>query len=403
MPQANDGSGVKGHCSPSTSHTHKYIPSSSYVIRTVLSHRKPSNVVRVKPITVSEYNEELCLKWLQAYKDGIYDFTESIQRRKALLEGYTFNRKLTPHIYLGIAPLKYVEDLCEGGRIEIGDLIQEQDFRTYLNEKSNHFEQEIEYALVMKCPSNPDGWLDCQLKKHDFALQPEKLVKLARDIASIHQQLEPAPPDFGTIARLQGKLNVNLKCLYSVCRALGLEAEEPEAAIAVPLKAALHRYQWLFKQRWERKHIKRCHGDLKANNIYLNITDQTFDVWIIDCIDFDKRSDFYYIDTLSDLAMLLVSILRHLEWKQWGILLNTFFDAYSFSSEIKAYEPLLWYYMAEKAIVCAYTSLFYDKASKDFSKGFLDIAKVLASKLTDKPEVIQEKPPEKTALIPIGA
>src|SRR5260370_41514472 len=120
---------------------------------------------------------------------------------------------------------------------------------------------------------------------------------------------------------------------------------------------------------------KRCHGDLKATNLWVRpksslggLKKNGQELIALDCVDFNP--DFCHIDTLSDVAMLAIDIEMHLTSKtdnsinaRFGQKLAEHF-LYTYLEEAKerseAVWPLLEYYMTEKSMVCAYVSILYD-------------------------------------------
>src|SRR6266568_1215617 len=138
------------------------------------------------------------------------------------------------------------------------------------------------------------------------------------------------------------------------------------------------------------KHVKQCHGDLKASNIWVETVKQNDDfmqnVRILDAVDFNES--YRNIDVLADLAMLIVDIeangaqYHDREWrhgrdyklatgliKEYLLLTN--------QAEDGTVGPVLTYYLIEKAIVRAIICLVYDRDDRDerqLGKQFLDIA-----------------------------
>jgi aminoglycoside phosphotransferase family enzyme len=110
----------------------------------------------------------------------------------------------------------------------------------------------------------------------------------------------------------------------------------------------------------------------------------------LDCIDFN-RTEFYHIDTLSDVAMLAVDIEM---WLPYWLHVNTgsipdkkpaqrFLDHYLFLFQDRRnelVESLLAYYMTEKAVVCTFITTLYEK-SYDLSLNYLRIAHQCAKRL----------------------
>jgi aminoglycoside phosphotransferase family enzyme len=113
----------------------------------------------------------------------------------------------------------------------------------------------------------------------------------------------------------------------------------------------------------------------------------------IDCIDFNP--DFCHIDTLSDLAMLVIDLEMHFEtdWlklnrcsneqEQERKSLTTYFlDCYfrEMQEDKAKWDPLLGYYMTEKSMVCAYVSILYDERPL-IGKKYLEVSHFHAQKL----------------------
>ena len=126
-----------------------------------------------------------------------------------------------------------------------------------------------------------------------------------------------------------------------------------------------------FNKRYREGHIKRCHGDLKAANLWVcppdNDSQAQERLIPLDCVDFNP--EFCNIDTLSDVAMLAIDLEMRLgnpvgngnEKLSGQQLARHFLHTYlKASGESETVWPLLEYYMTEKAMVCAYMSVQYD-------------------------------------------
>jgi aminoglycoside phosphotransferase family enzyme len=105
----------------------------------------------------------------------------------------------------------------------------------------------------------------------------------------------------------------------------------------------------------------------------------------LDCIDF--KPEFCYIDTLSDVAMLVVDLERLYprETKLTKRFLHTYLS--NMQENLKFVEPLLEYYLTEKAIVCSYVSILFDDQQDDqeheLGKKYLQIAHRHAQRLRE--------------------
>ena len=159
---------------------------------------------------------------------------------------------------------------------------------------------------------------------------------------------------------------------------------------------ACESYTHYFEQRHKGNYIKRCHGDLKATNLWIcpkksyffGLTKSPQQLIALDCVDFNP--DFCHIDTLSDVAMLAIDLEMHLSdcsdqdmnthcgQKLPKHFLFTYLRAAQENSEVAW--PLLEYYMTEKAMVCAYVSILYDKLP-DHGEKYLNIALIHAQRL----------------------
>jgi aminoglycoside phosphotransferase family enzyme len=315
--------------------------------------------------------QDICLKrWLKC-SNGVYETKDQVNCTKYILEGFPFNKRFAQHIYLGIARI-----IAESTNVlHCGPLIEQPD-AVNLN-----FDQP--YAIVMKRMEK--GW------RLDHKLFPDKLGNksgmdsLARYVASMHKNLHESPLAIGRPDSLLAKLHFNQRhfqqCLNCVqndfvhfyyrkrineggmrwFRSLGWQLEQVSRA---------HLSE--FSRRHEGKHIKRCHGDLKATNLWLcPITQSPLGkerLVALDCVDFNP--EFCNIDTLSDVAMLAIDLETRLigmsdlaENKARGQqLAQHFIQAYlEAAGETKNILPILEYYMVEKAIVCAYMSILFDK------------------------------------------
>ncbi len=326
--------------------------------------------------------QQICLKLWQRSDDEVCNDKLVIRNEDYLLEGLEFNRKFAKDVYLGIVPVTLSEDTK---KIRRGRLIEKP-------EKSK-LEQGVNYALIMRC-LNEHWRLDYQLRQNwgvsiDF---------LAKEVAYMHWQLERSPDNWGTPDCISSKLNLNSELFLEALSQLsnGQIKVEKYRWICNLMVRACEDYTELFTQRYQNSHIKRCHGDLKATNLWVRPAKTLFfglkkypqQLLALDCIDFNP--EFCHIDTLSDVAMLAVDIEMH--FTNWTGAYNDLEYARNFANvfldrylrEMQEYSmdawPLLRYYMTEKAMVCAYVSILYD-GQPELGERYLDIAYVHAQQL----------------------
>lgn len=332
-------------------------------------------------------NQQICLKLWQLYDQNICNERLVKRNLQSLLEGFEFNRRVAPDVYLGVAPIEISDNKKS---IRRGRLIEKPGKRKF---KSN-----VEYALMMRSLEE-EYRLDSHLKHNKLDIATKAGMEfLAGEIALMHLQLNNSPNDMGTSYQISSKLNINIELFHE------------SLSNSVKSDQYIEKYRWItdvmvhacmtyaqnFEQRYKGKHIKRCHGDLKATNLWIYPKKSGFwslmkcpqQLIALDCIDFNP--DFCHIDTLSDAAMLAIDLEMHLSDyldqnfnTQCGQefsnhFLNTYLEAIDENRE--ASKPLLEYYMTEKAMVCAYVSILYDEKPL-IGKKYLEVASNHAQRL----------------------
>jgi aminoglycoside phosphotransferase family enzyme len=264
----------------------------------------------------------------------------------------------------------------------------------------------VEYALVMR-RLDDDLRLDHQIYHEKLETRVD-IEFLAKEVARIHKQLAYSPDDKGKPTSIASKLEINrqlfeesLQQLTEESNRLCIQAQDCNFTdqymwISNLMARAYAEYIGLFQQRYDFHCIKRCHGDLKTTNMWIEPAKSYFFglkkrpqyLIALDCIDFNP--EFCHIDTLSDLAMLIIDLELHLSnWlktsynNQNGQDLTQHFLAcylHEMQEDIDKADPLLEYYMTEKSMVCAYVSILYDKRLI-IGKKYLEVALSHAQKL----------------------
>lgn len=303
----------------------------------------------------------VCLKMWLACQNEIYNTGDLEQRAAFLVEGLEFNRQFSGNICYGIVPVLHDEP----DELTCGPLIEEPVLEHLLLKRP--------YALVMK--RLKDEW------RLDKQLQSDKLGNLrgmeflADQVATMHRQLERSSPKFGTPERIADKLEFNIE---QFGRALDARSTQPQTIVipafdASDIRRLSKAYRYDFKKRQSDGYIKRCHGDLKASNLWVcpfeNESRAQEHLVALDCVDFNP--EFCNIDTLSDVAMLAVDLEMQLDNDRENYserlsgeqLARHFLQAYlAYVGENETVWPLLEFYMMEKAMVCAYMSIVYDNS-----------------------------------------
>ena len=308
--------------------------------------------------------QQICLKFWRRTEDEVCDERLIVRSDEYLIEGLEFNRKFAPGVYLGIATVIVSND---NKHIKRGPLIEHPLKEQLMDSKR--------YALVMRT-LNRGQRLDYQLIKRKVDVN-----FLAHEVAKMHHHLEQ-PPDshiYGMPDRIAAKLSLNNDLFLDAMIELFSSRYKNYVWIRAILKDACNIYSDLFESRCIDGHIKRCHGDLKVTNLWVRsspIPHFQPKLLALDCIDF--KPEFCYIDTLSDVAMLVVDLERLYlpETKQADRFLDTYL---SDTQENPAHvELLLEYYLTEKAMVCSYVSILFDDHQDDqkheLGKKYLQIA-----------------------------
>jgi aminoglycoside phosphotransferase family enzyme len=188
----------------------------------------------------------------------------------------------------------------------------------------------------------------------------------------------------GSYMQVKQKLEHNLGFLHAVIRL----DEERYGELCRSLIDGLHAtintdlYKKYFSSRLQHRCIKRCHGDLKAPNIWIEestLQSRDYGVKILDAIDFNNS--YCTIDILSDFAMLVVDVeLRTHAETYVNTMIKEYLQLTKQSNNNAAAYSVLSYYLAEKAIINGVVSILYDQ-QPDLGLDFLHLAKQHMEKL----------------------
>lgn len=361
----------------------------SDILLTFHFHRRiKSLATQVIFVHVDEIAQPLCLKLWKPCHNDLYD-TNSLEKcAEYLLEGLEFNRRFAPNVYLGLAPV--IEFNEEAGNICLGKLVE--------NPEWSNLETKVPYALVMRYLK--ENWrLDHQLNYSQLGTH-QGIELLATEVTSMHRMLEASPKYMGTIKHIASKLELNTRLFKEALDKLTQNNFDTRkySFISNWMKKAYEKCAAYFGLRYEMGRIKRCHGDLKATNLFwvqpekasfFGLKQSAQHLMALDCVDFNPS--FCHVDILSDIAMLAIDIEAHLaNYKAEAIeeqtgqepvryFLETYLEKIGEKSTKLAW-TLLEYYMTEKAMICAYMSILYNKLPQ-FDRRYLDIALIHAQRL----------------------
>jgi aminoglycoside phosphotransferase family enzyme len=326
----------------------------------------------------------LCLKMWLPCNNGIYNTEDEPSRWEYLLKGLEYNRRFARKIYLGIAPVEQEsKDTIRRGRL-------------IKHPQKSELKPGVQYALVMQCLD--ESWRLDHLLFEGKLNTKSGIEFLAKEVANMHDQLMLSPEGRGNPESISSKLAFNRRFFDEALKLLayGDESVNKFKCIDRLMIQFCGDYSEHFGQRYRNGHIKHCHGDLKAANLWVRPEKLLFwglkkyhpQLLALDCVDF--RPEFCHIDTLSDVAMLAIDIEMQLtDWSDENMsrlsgqsMARSFLQTYlrEVQEDDKAVWPLLEYYMTEKSMVSASMNILYSGSSV-LGKRYLDIALSHAEKL----------------------
>jgi aminoglycoside phosphotransferase family enzyme len=320
--------------------------------------------------------ERLVVKVLCDYEDARYKQASIKARQNCQMEALAWNRVFSAPNYYGLARIC---DLC----IEQKEIVLDQ---TIVHPELQELYPTSDYALVMRKLPQESSLISLLRKEDEVSLQ-DHIQFLIQRIIHIHEHLTPLSPvesnRWGSIQQLQQKLYHNLALADPELRAdkdsQALYSEEVRAAFR-SLKVDFHQYfPWelysnYFSQRVQNNCIKRCHGDLKAPNIWIEpgYASDEERISILDTIDFNPT--YCHIDTLSDFATLVIDLQAHTgSIKLADSMIEQYLQATQQQDEIS--HAVLNYYLFEKAYVGAAISIVYDTLP-ELGKAYLHVARL---------------------------
>jgi aminoglycoside phosphotransferase family enzyme len=248
---------------------------------------------------------------------GFLDFSSLEKRRYCCEEELRLNRRQAPTLYLAVVPIY--------GTAESPSLVDEGPV--------------LEYAVKMR-RFDQENLLNHQLP------QKQEILQLADQVARFHLQAPKADQasGFGTLESVYQPMEENFQLIRQQHHPL-LQHERLE-----PLQSWSEEFmrttEELLQERRESGHIRECHGDLHLGNI----TRYESHLVPFDGIEFNPG--LRWIDTLSDLAFLLMDLQDHKRDGQADLLLNRYLETTGDYAGL----PLLRFYLLYRAMVRAKVS-----------------------------------------------
>lgn len=320
-----------------------------------------------------ETGQQFCVKMWIPCDDIIYKTVELNTRIDFLLEGWNFsldfNGEHARRVYQGLAPIELIKE-GHAEYVKLGNLLT----GTHLQKKD--LEEGKEYALIMVCLN--EHWQLNDLLSSTF--RDERAMKfLARELCWMHNAQGSLPLKekilrLGRMGGLYKKLELNKQLFRNALTSHCPSEERHYRFISRSMGRAYRVCRKYFLQRYSQGSVKRCHGDLKATNLWIcpsleEVPTSASEkrLLALDCVDF--KPEFCYIDTLSDIATLAVDIELYIghfptENVQRGRDLAYYFLE-MYLNDAREHQEFVWllleYYMTEKAMIGAYICISYEE------------------------------------------
>jgi aminoglycoside phosphotransferase family enzyme/predicted kinase len=202
------------------------------------------------------------------------DYSSLRKRTFFCREEVRVNSRLAPDIYLGLAPL-----MRKGREVEIGGK-----------------GRPVEMAVKMReLPQS--ARMDRLLEKG--AIGRLELARVSETICGFHKRAR-ASLEFGSPKSVAENLEPAFR-IGDISPSLSSPAEKTKE-IEKRMCSFLAKKKKLFTRRVEEKRIRRCHGDLRAQNIFI-CGERTF---ILDAVEFNKKIST--CDVAADIAFLSMEL-----------------------------------------------------------------------------------------------
>ena len=227
-------------------------------------------------------------------------------------------------------------------------------------------------AVVEMARFDEDALLDNLARQG--ALSDALMADLAVAIADFHDQAPPVREISGS-ANLAAVLDINRAGFAASAVFSRAEADRLDSAF----RAALDRHRAALDRRGAAGLVRRCHGDLHLRNICLFEGRPT----LFDCIDFNDQ--IATVDTLYDLAFLLMDLWHRGLTRQASLVANRYFDHMGEDADF----ALLPFFMALRAAVRAHVTATMSEDAEATAPGQAEEARAyfdMAQALLAEPE-----------------
>lgn len=250
---------------------------------------------------------------------GFLDFSTLEKRRAAAIAEIELNRRVSPQVYIDLAAVH-------------------RDVDGHLSFSAPAMVAEV--AVVMR--RLPDRQRFSKLIETGTA-SAEMSRTLGKLIADFHARAETSRriAEYGSMATIRHNWDENFEQTEAyIGRTLSRTTWETCKA---EIERFVRTYADLFQKRADGGWIRDCHGDLQADDIFID--PDTGSAQVLDCIEFNDR--FRYSDTISDIAFLSMDLRN----RGRDDLAKAFLDAYYDRSNDERITSLLRFYESYRAYV----------------------------------------------------
>jgi uncharacterized protein len=350
-----------------------------------------------EPVTVIQtHASAVLLAGERAYKlkkpqnFGFFDYSTPALRRHFCGQEVLVNRRLAPHVYLGVAPVL----AAGGGRLRFGPTFPPEE--APLPGAALGSERVVDSAVVMvRLPD--DATLEARVRAGTAT--PELLADSARFVAQFHARAATSAriASFGSLEVIGGNWEENFAQMRPyIGRTLDAARYEH---IAGYVRRFLDERAALFASRLRGGSIRDCHGDLRLQHVYVLEapgvpTAHAGTIVVLDGIEFNER--FRYGDVAGEVAFLTME----LDAARRPDLSRAFVESYVVATGDEALRELLPFYACYRACVRGKVcSFLLDEA--EVPPGQREAARRQASALFELAESYTEGP-TRPALLLVG-
>lgn len=284
--------------------------------------------------------EEHAYKLKKPVNFGFLDYSTPEKRYHYCQEELRLNGRFSESLYLDVVPM-YEVDGCYYETNSLPDNIDNANL------------QPVDYVVKMSL-FNQDRLLKNLMDQQPLSFN--QYQKLGYYIASVHEQLQKADVNssFGSEAILFEPMLENFEHIRAVLgdEHIDLDLDHLEQYTQNTFKSLQNN----FYDRKAKGYIRECHGDLHLNNIIYQDSEFT----LFDGIEFNDH--LRWIDTMSELAFLLMDLEYNNEFTGSSLVLNAYLE---YSGDFDGLAVLNFYKVYRAMVRAKVAALRYQQEKND--------------------------------------